>query len=188
LITCHWTSDASRPYVLRMPHVLTSTAGASRMVRFGSRAPGPIVLRLMALHLVALGLIVWGAMGCSALGPCDRSDDGNPAVPFRGGTVVDGSYMSSDWTGPFLPFDGGQRYALEHGLESTPRWLECWVSFGSGGVGDGSMAPAAGNMCVVQEVNEEVIVIKNDTCSNMYVLVLAGAPWGGARSPSEGEP
>ena len=119
------------------------------------------------------GLVV-GVGGCSALGPCDRSDGANPADPYREGTVEDGWYMSSAWTGSWLPFPGGQRYALYHGLGCVPRAIECWVSFSGGGTGEGSMAPAAGNMCLVQDVDGEKVVVKNDTCSDMNVLIVAG--------------
>ena len=125
--------------------------------------------------VVSLILASW-ATGCSSLGPCDRSDDSNPPDLYDGGTVEDGSYMSSPWTGPFLSFAGGQRYELRHGLGCLPRFLACWASFSSTGISSGSIAPPAGNMCVVQEITDERIVIKNDTCSDMYVLVTAWSP------------
>jgi hypothetical protein len=85
--------------------------------------------------------------------------------------------MSSDWTGPFLPFPGGKRYRFFHGLGTTPREMFCWASFNSTGIENGSIAQPAGNMCVIQEINDEYIQIKNDTCSEMYVMVTASAPW-----------
>ncbi|PKN50142.1 MAG: hypothetical protein CVU63_00135 [Deltaproteobacteria bacterium HGW-Deltaproteobacteria-20] len=130
--------------------------------------------RPLALCVTLVGLTNLSA--CSALGSCDRSDDGNPDDPYYDGTTVDGSYMSSEWTGPLLPFTGGKRYKLYHGLGCTPRMLECWASFNANGIDDGSIAPPAGNMCVVQDITDKFIVIKNDTCSDMYVLVAAWAP------------
>ena len=130
------------------------------------------------VYLLTFGLMMivfTGLGGCSALGACDRSDDGYPADPYYDGTAEGGLYMSSPWTGPLLPFPGGKRYRLYHHLGCTPRLLECWASFNSSGIENGSIAPPAGNMCVVQEINDEFIQIKNDTCSDMYVLVTAEA-------------
>lgn len=137
------------------------------MLRDGPRRAVALVLGFTASSLV---------YGCSALGPCDRSDDGNPPDPYYDGTTVEGFYMSSEWTGPFLPFPGGKRYRFFHGLGATPMEMACWTSFNSTGIENGSIAPPAGNMCVVQEINDEYIQIKNDTCSEMYVMVTAEAP------------
>ena len=126
---------------------------------------------------VALALSISG-LSCSSLSSCDTSDEGNPEVPYYDGTTVDGSYMSSDWTGPLLPFTGGKRYEFHHGLGCTPYEIACWVSFSPDGVKNGSIAQSSGNLCVVQEVNDKVILVKNDTCSDMYVMVTASASCG----------
>ncbi len=131
-----------------------------------------------ALLLVSIGMSLPG-LGCSSLNSCDTSDESNPPDPFYDGTTVDGFYMSSDWTGPLLPFPGGKRYDFHHGLESTPRSVECFVSFGSQGVENGSIAQSSGNLCVIQDVNDEYIRVKNDTCSEMFVMVTAATPEGG---------
>lgn len=136
----------------------------------GSRYGACLTGSCVALVLSILGI------GCSALGPCDTSDDGNPPDPYYDGTTVDGSYMSSEWTGPLLPFTGGKRYDFYHGLGCTPRSMECWVSFSAEGVQNGSLAQSSGNLCVIQEANDEFIRVKNDTCSEMYVLVTAWTP------------
>jgi len=134
------------------------------------------IVASLTFVVAAAALVTLFGPGCSALGACDRSDSENPPNVYYDGTVVDGFYMSSPWTGPWLPFAGGQRYQLFHGLGCVPRYLECWASFNGDGVGNGSMAPSAGNMCIVQAVNDEFIMVKNDTCSDMYVLVTAGGP------------
>jgi hypothetical protein len=81
--------------------------------------------------------------------------------------------MSSPWNGPLLHFPGGKRYELVHRLGCVPREISVWESFDSQGVGVGSVAPSAGNMSLVQAVNDQTIRIKNDTCAEFYVLVTA---------------
>jgi hypothetical protein len=84
--------------------------------------------------------------------------------------------MSTLWTGPYLPFPPGKRYKLKHKLGCAPRDIDCFLSFAERGMPDNSIAAAAGNMCLVQQVTDTEIVIKNDTCSEMFVLVTAQAP------------
>ncbi len=111
--------------------------------------------------------------GCSAVSSCDTSNEGNPPDPYHDGATVDGYYMSSDWSGPLLPFTAGKRYELYHGLGCTPAHLSCMVSFSAEGIVNGSIAQSAGNLCIIQHVDEELIRVQNDTCSDMYVLVTA---------------
>ena len=40
----------------------------------------------------------------------------------------------------------------------------------------GSIAPSAGNMTILQAVDEQIIRIKNDTCSDYYLRVYADDP------------
>ncbi|PIE05934.1 MAG: hypothetical protein CSA75_02155 [Sorangium cellulosum] len=47
------------------------------------------------------------------------------------------------------------------------------VSFSAEGIVNGSIAQSAGNLCIIQHVDEELIRVQNDTCSDMYVLVTA---------------
>jgi hypothetical protein len=84
--------------------------------------------------------------------------------------------MSSPWSGPLLWFPGGKRYNIKHGLGCTPRQVAIWESFSENGTSLGSIAPAAGNMSLVQSVDACEIRIKNDTCSDFFVLVTAAAP------------
>lgn len=114
--------------------------------------------------------------GCSSFGGCDRSDGANPVTVYKEGETEGGYYMSTSWTGPLLEFPGAKRYQLHHGLGQVPRDINCWVSFHPTGIDGGSIAEAAGNMCVIQEITSEYIQVKNDTCSDMYVLVTASVP------------
>jgi hypothetical protein len=126
-----------------------------------------------AMCWLAAGLMLASmSSGCSTLNACEASDD--EPVAYKGGITADGYYLSSAWSGPFLSFPAGKRYALYHGLGCVPMHVAVWVSFSENGAGEGSsMAPSAGNMSIVEAVTEQYIQVKNDTCSDMYLLVEA---------------
>jgi len=130
--------------------------------------------RIVPPLVVCLALLSPELTGCAALGACDTSDEGNPVQPYREGTTVGGVYMSSPWNGPLLAFPGGKRYDLYHQLGCTPRLIQLWVSFAEQGAQSGSnVAQSAGNMAIVSFVDSEKLTVKNDTCSDMYLLVTA---------------
>lgn len=149
--------------------------------------------RVIALFVLSAAALATGSVGCSSLGPCDTSDNSNPAELYTQGEVRDGTYMSSPWTGPLLAFPGGKRYTLEHKLGCVPRSIQIWTSFSDVGAtaeSASSIAPSAGNMSLVQEVTDEHIIIKNDTCSDYFVLVTAGPECvepGAERSAGDGD-
>jgi hypothetical protein len=122
-----------------------------------------------------------GSAGCETFGkqPCDTSVEGNPVVTYTGGTMANGVYMTSSWTGPFLYWPGGQHYKLDHGLGTTPSWIQAYLSFEESGVdggvdAGGSLAPAAGNDAEIVGVDDTAIYVANDTCSAFWLLVVAG--------------
>lgn len=126
--------------------------------------------------LAAAGALVL-LQGCSNFGPsCSTSDDSNPAELYTGGTTLNGSYQTSDWDGPLLWFPGGKRYDLQHNLGCKPANVVIFVSFSEQGDKGGSIAPSAGNMTILQAVDEQIIRIKNDTCSDYYLRVYADDP------------
>jgi hypothetical protein len=135
----------------------------------------------MADRLVVIGrtlaLLAVAAAGaaCSNFSTsCDTNDNGNPPDKYAGGTVNNGIYMSSPWTGEMLWFPGGKAYDIEHKLGCVPAVVELTESFSPDGLkNEGSVAPCAGNMCLILKVDETVIRIKNDTCSDFYVRVTA---------------
>lgn len=148
----------------------------------------PHVLRWSAGIGCAALLVV--TAGCSELSDCDTSNDGNPPDPYEGGVAENGHFMSSPWSGPLLPFPGGKRYDIKHKLGCVPYDVQCFLSFSGEGTKDSSIAQSAGNLCVIQEITDEHIEIKNDTCSDMYVLVTAladcGSDAGAVDSGAEG--
>lgn len=135
-------------------------------------------LGLSAAGLSAL-LLALNALGCdvvTSVGPqsCDRDPEDNPPADFRGGSAEGGIYMSSDWDGELVQFQGGAQIRFFHGLGAVPRSWTVYVSFDRYGE-DGSMAPAAGNQAELVAIDEESLTLRNSSCADYYVLVTAAA-------------
>lgn len=115
---------------------------------------------------IAVGVAV---PGCGAA--CDRKNESNPPIPFREGTSNGTEYETASAGGPHLFFPGGRRYALVHGL--TPPPTAGTISIRLAFAEDGSLADTAGNQVVIQEITEEHVLVKNDTCADFYLYVHA---------------
>jgi hypothetical protein len=119
------------------------------------------------------------ASGCdivTSVGPrtCDREEEDNPPVPYRGGTVDGGIYQSSPWDKDLIWFPGGMQVRFEHGLGAMPRSWTAYLSFEPNGTqGGGSMAPAAGNQVELVEMDDEALTVRNSSCAEYYLLVTA---------------
>jgi hypothetical protein len=129
-------------------------------------------------NLLVVVTVGAGVFACSPA--CDTSDEGNLPARFEGGTAVNGIYASSSAHGDLLNFPGGQRYDLFHHLGFEPALVQLYWSFAEAGVGwdaqtDGksSLSPAAGNSALIQLKNDEFIRVKNDSCADYWLLVVA---------------
>ncbi|MBM4356669.1 MAG: hypothetical protein FJ096_01020 [Deltaproteobacteria bacterium] len=134
----------------------------------------------MARRLIAASLAL-AIAGCGGPPPtiCKRPLTEEP-VPYTQGTVEDGVYMTSDWNGAFLPFQGGSYYEIHHGLGEVPRWWQCYLSFESDGLGSGSVAQAAGNEVELKAIDDETLTVLNGTCVDFWLLCAVG----GASAPT----
>ena len=132
--------------------------------------------RMWSKLFVMTGLVL--GVGCSvinSIGPnCDRSPANNEPINYTEGTTDNGVYMSSPWAGELLWFPGGMRYEMHHGLGETPRFVEAWLSFDECGTKTSTVARAAGNQAEVREVDKDKLVIVNGSCSDYWLLVVAG--------------
>jgi hypothetical protein len=143
-----------------------------------------------ACAAIAVGACLVAA-GSPACGPtCDTTDTANPAQRYDGGAVTGGAnpyYSSSEWKRGLLHFPGGKRYELVHRLGFVPAEVAVYVSFGDT---DAPATLCSGNTCVIEAVDDKAIVIKNDTCSEFWVRVVASGvspTWGDAgASPDSG--
>jgi len=135
-----------------------------------------------ACAAVAIGACVI-VIGSPACGPtCDTTNQNNPEEPYEGGTVIGGAdpyYVSSDWQKGLLHFPGGKRYRLVHHLGFVPLEVSVYVSFADR---DQPLTECAGNTCVIEAVRDDAIIVKNDTCSEFWIRVVAS---GGFPGPSD---
>jgi hypothetical protein len=121
---------------------------------------------LLAIAIAALPF----AGGCG--GTCDISDEGNPPEIFAGGAVsaTGMDYASSSPLGPFLYFPGGKQYQLVHHLGFTPNTPIIYFSFAAN---DDRVSPCSGNSCEILCFDDQVIWVKNDTCTEFWIRVAA---------------
>jgi hypothetical protein len=139
------------------------------------------------VSLIALGALVGG---CSAAA-CDTSDDGNTPERREDGRTLNGIYESSSVHGPLLEFTGGKRYDLVHNLGFEPLVVQMYWSFHGRGIARdaqveedaGSLTPASGNSALIQLMNDRIIRVKNDSCVEFFLRVVA---FGDSRPPSDG--
>ena len=120
---------------------------------------------------------------------CDRHP-AEPPVEFKDG-VTDQSahvYMSSSnannpWEGQWLDFPPGRTLRFPHHLGGVPRGIQCWFAFSPNPLTDNNgqgatsgFVPGAGNQCTIEANTEEHFDIRNDTCSDVYVMVELSDP------------
>ena len=123
----------------------------------------------LALALAAASTLA--QFGCNT--SCDTDPKDNPPQVYEGGKTSGGVYESSPTTSGLLPFPGGKQYFLVHHLGFTPATLQ--IDFGSADDGT-DLNPCAGNTCVHPCVNSEIIWIRNDTCADFLLHVVATDP------------
>jgi hypothetical protein len=112
--------------------------------------------------------------------PCGHEDS---TIAYRGGTANGDTYESSSWDGPWLDFPGGRRYVLAHHLGRVPSSVTTYLSFKEypGPFGDadaqpGNVSQGAGNASLIELVDAQNIMVRNDTCSDYHLRVVAQAP------------
>ncbi|RYE93754.1 MAG: hypothetical protein EOO75_03670 [Myxococcales bacterium] len=161
-------------------------SSALRAARPASRSPrAAAAAAALAVALgTGAGATVLTATGCET-SQCNVSVEANPAADFRGGLVLyrpgdedkqDPIYVSSSPGGDHLNFNAGAQYRIFHGLGACPMHIEGWVSFSRTGVDGGNEARPAGNMFEVVDVNDESFTVRNDTCGDYWLRVVASDP------------
>jgi hypothetical protein len=119
-----------------------------------------------------------GGFACSP--SCETSDEENAPVVYEGGMAVNGFYASSSSHGDLLEFPGGKRYDLYHHLGFEPIQVQLYWSLKEAGIGwdvqtddKSNLSPAAGNSALIQLKNDHYIRVKNDSCVEYWLLVVA---------------
>jgi hypothetical protein len=124
---------------------------------------------------------------------CDRHN-GAP-VEYRGGnTLGDGQYYETgSLEDPFLYFPAGRSYELVHGLRQAPSEMHAYLAFAECPLsksvrtpgrkprcepvdaesGGGGFSESAGNETLFEVRDDRVILVRNDTCAEFYLRVVA---------------
>lgn len=133
---------------------------------------------LLAARLaIALLAALSSCVACQSTSTCDREADFGEVDDGRvyGNTYIsalnEGPY-DGDTSGPWAYFPPARTVTFKHGLGSTPTHIEIWLAFQPHGV----LAPASGNLSLLEFRDKEFIKIKNDTCSEFHVWVEAEIP------------
>ena len=141
-----------------------------------------LVYRRKSLFAAFAVLLVSGGSvaACDALA-CDLSPDDNKPSDFTAGIVhtnVGGDkwYESSTPYGRFLNFSQGTQVRVHHQLGSRPGDVQLYVSFSSDGQATGNEAPPAGNMTEIECIDDEEILIRNNSCADYWLRVVASDP------------
>jgi hypothetical protein len=131
------------------------------------------VKRLLAALLVIAPALAWA---CST--PCETTES-DPAIEFHGGNhVSDTMYETSAWDQAFLHFPPGRRFKLFHGLAAPPT-VESYVAFTERPLAtENNVSESAGNQVLIEAANAEYVQVRNDTCAEYYLRVVATIPGG----------
>jgi hypothetical protein len=125
--------------------------------------------------------------GCST--SCDDGDSSDdPPVVYEGGYRNEAlTYYESDtWEGAYLYFPPKRTYDIRHGLGNRHVTVNSYVGFNEyplGSNGNGNIAEVAGNIVIIEYVDDETVRVRNDTCETYYLRVVATAPEEGQPEP-----
>lgn len=129
----------------------------------------------MARWLIAVAsLAILPLAGCEVItGGCgDELDDQEP-VTNSVGTTDGGIYQSSSWNpSDWVDFPPGITVRFEHGLGETPRLWHAYVATTREGDGS-SLVLASGSEAELVDIDEEAVTIKNATCVDFFVVLVA---------------
>jgi len=122
-----------------------------------------------------LALLLPCLIACSS--SCPRETDEN-ARRYTGGTTSPDAtfYETNAWDRKFVDFPAGRRLALVHGLRETPIELKSYLAFKAKALpedGKGFVAESAGNQVLIEGVDEEVVRVRNDTCQDFFLRLVA---------------
>jgi len=136
----------------------------------------------------AIGTVVLGSASTGCGEQCDRNPN-VPPVEYKDGKASNGVYESSPFSGPYLDFPSGRTYRFYHYLGGIPRRIDPWVSFDVDPVPSsneakpgGGTTPIVGNQFTVERVTATTFDVRNDTCSDIKLRVVASDPEPAARA------
>ncbi len=151
------------------------------MARFESSPPRHKLRSLRALALVCgSSFVFWLTTACQT--SCGNSNQ-QPIRYVDGRKYTDGPwqiYETTPYDGEWLHFPSYRRFSLEHNLGTKDITPFMWIAFDSHPIpldGDaGDVAPATGDVAIIESIGPNAIQIRNDTCSEQYLYVKILAP------------
>ncbi len=128
-------------------------------------------------------LVLFTALATHGCGGCDTTEQKDNPIPYRDGITNDEGtvYESGPPDGELLHFPRGQTYDLFHGLAAKPYLISTYVAFdqndpdGENPLANNPLAETAGNQVVIEKWDDEIIRVRNDTCAEFYLRVVAQA-------------
>jgi hypothetical protein len=132
-------------------------------------------MRALRCKLALLGAVgcAFASVGCQT-STCDRAPDAI-TVANSDGVRGDNTWFSApyhdptvDLVGtPYAHFYPARTITFQHDLGSLPTAVGIWLAFSD----HGYLAPGDGNEDLVECMDDHVIQLKNDTCSDFYIWV-----------------
>jgi hypothetical protein len=125
--------------------------------------------------------IFWLTSACQT--SCASSNQ-QPIDYVDGKTHTEGSlriYETTPLNGEWLHFPSNRRFRFEHNLHTTSYTPVIYVAFGSHPIptdmdASGDVAVATGDVAIIEQINPDSLMIRNDTCSEQYLYVKIIAP------------
>lgn len=118
-----------------------------------------------------------GLLGCDT--SCDKENEAEPRL-YEGGvrSPTCTSYQTNAFDQEYLDFPAGRRWAIRHGLGDLREkvWqVKSYVAFVEAGLPEGKVgntAESAGNQVIIQSVDDEFVVVRNDTCEHFWLRLV----------------
>jgi hypothetical protein len=129
----------------------------------------------LARSLACFALLLPNLLACTE--NCPRESEETPKRYTAGNTSLDRTfYETNAWKSAFVDFPAGRRLALVHGLLDVPIELRSYLAFEAHPFpsnGKGFVAESAGNQVLIEDVNDEFVRVRNDTCEHFYLRLVA---------------
>jgi hypothetical protein len=147
-------------------------------------------MRLSKAPLASLALLAGLWLPLTGCQDCDTT--GQTPIDYTQGTTNASRthYESSPVHGEWLHFPAGRVYVLETNMVDGSLSVQSWVAFPDdhdSGKNPASYTEAAGNQVIIEDGDQRHIKIRNDTCAEFFVRIVANvAPTNGLASMGGG--
>jgi len=131
-------------------------------------------MRLPAWALLCSLAVADGLLGCDA--GCDKENE-DAARDYTGGTISASCtrYETGGFDDDYLIFPAGRRWRIRHGLGQTPSLVQSYLGFVKHPLpdaGNGNTAESAGNQVIIEDMDDEFVQVRNDTCEEFWLRLV----------------